>query len=263
MSEIKPWDFVYQFMKYCDVPDVMFEDYVVSCNYGTINPSSFGLWGLYDRTWYRIDEYYYDAQKEGLQRTDEEHYDELEKLCVGKNVSRVVVNLSASNFICEIQRHGKFDIEVVASVTEKPIYQRLMYEIGNTAYALLSKRIKICNSCEESMREFSLYHYCLNKEGRKIPVEKNNRAMDEIRYFVHTILNGRWLERTTNQVGEGGVVRKWTDYICSECNMPTFRPENFCPHCGKKMESNGYVDHLDDEYHSLTYCAPPWAYWNK
>lgn len=82
-----------------------------------------------------------------------------------------------------------------------------MYEIGNTAYALLSKRIKICNSCEESMREFSLYHYRLDKEGRKIPVEKNNRAMDEIRYFVHTILNGRWLERTTNQVGEGSVVR--------------------------------------------------------
>ena len=48
--------------------------YWISCDYGTVNPSSFGLWGHCDGTWYRLEEYYYDARAEGERRTDEEHY---------------------------------------------------------------------------------------------------------------------------------------------------------------------------------------------
>lgn len=56
---------VYPFMTdemYRDIPKVRFEDYAVSCDYGTVNPSSFGLWGLYEGVWYRIDEYYFDSK---------------------------------------------------------------------------------------------------------------------------------------------------------------------------------------------------------
>lgn len=40
---------VYPFMDdekmYCEVPNVGFDDFAVSCDYGTVNPASFGLWG--------------------------------------------------------------------------------------------------------------------------------------------------------------------------------------------------------------------------
>ena len=57
-----------------------FGRYAVSCDYGTVNPSSFGLWGQSGGVWYRIREYYYDSRREGRQRTDEEHYAALERL---------------------------------------------------------------------------------------------------------------------------------------------------------------------------------------
>ena len=54
--------------------------YFISCDYGTVNPSSFGLWGEYGGRWYRLSEYYFDSRREGEQRTDEEHYAALEQL---------------------------------------------------------------------------------------------------------------------------------------------------------------------------------------
>lgn len=69
---------VYPFMDdekmYCEVPNVGFDDFAVSCDYGTVNPASFGLWGEKNSVWYRIKEYYFDSRREGYQRTDEEHY---------------------------------------------------------------------------------------------------------------------------------------------------------------------------------------------
>lgn len=49
---------VYPFMDdekmYCEVPNVGFDDFAVSCDYGTVNPASFGLWGEKNSVWYRI-----------------------------------------------------------------------------------------------------------------------------------------------------------------------------------------------------------------
>lgn len=63
---------VYPFMSditaFCDEPKGGFDEYVVSCDYGTVNPASFGLWGRQSTVWYRIDEYYFDSRREGNQK---------------------------------------------------------------------------------------------------------------------------------------------------------------------------------------------------
>ncbi|MDF2631773.1 MAG: family phage terminase large subunit, partial [Caproiciproducens sp.] len=67
---------VYPFMTramLCDPPHDC-ESFAVSCDYGTVNPSSFGLWGKKNGVWYRLDEYYFDSRSTGTQCTDEEHY---------------------------------------------------------------------------------------------------------------------------------------------------------------------------------------------
>ena len=42
---------------------------VISCDYGTVNPMSMGLWGLWDGVWHRLRESWYDARAEGSRRT--------------------------------------------------------------------------------------------------------------------------------------------------------------------------------------------------
>lgn len=175
---------VYPFMTdemFCEVPWCEFEDYAVSVDYGTVNPASFGLWGLLGGVWYRIDEYYFDSRKEGFQRTDEEHYRELERLCEGKKISAVTVDPSAASFIEVIRRHGKFSVISARN--------NVLDGIRQCAAALKEKRIVICRNCADSVREFSLYRWNENSTN-DVPIKENDHAMDDIRYFVTTILNG-------------------------------------------------------------------------
>ena len=79
------------------VPDVHSGEFYLSCDYGTLNPTSVGLWHLSgDGYATRIREYYYDARKEGHSRTDEEHYAALEQLAgdIAPYVRYVIVDLS-------------------------------------------------------------------------------------------------------------------------------------------------------------------------
>ena len=42
-------------------------------------------------------------------------------------------------------------------------------------------------SCEDCLREFTLYCWS-ERTGEDIPVKENDHAMDDVRYFVSTIL---------------------------------------------------------------------------
>lgn len=164
---------------FIDVPDYIFERYSISCDYGTVNPSSFGLWGLYHGTWYRIKEYYYDSRKIGVQRTDEEHYQSLCELAEGIVVDSVVVDPSAASFITLIKKYGRFKV--------LPARNNVIDGIRQVSSALKKGEIKICNTCTDCIREFSLYRW-ENSASRDVPVKENDHAMDDIRYFVTTIL---------------------------------------------------------------------------
>lgn len=159
--------------------DVDCERYVISCDYGTVNPSSFGLWGLHRGVWYRLREYYYSSKKEGISRTDEEHYAALEQLAEGKKISRVIIDPSAASFIECIRRHGKFtavkaDNDVVSG-------------IRRVSTALKQNKLMFHESCRDIIREFSLYRWN-EKSGADVPIKENDHAMDDMRYFVSAML---------------------------------------------------------------------------
>ncbi|MDO4846299.1 MAG: PBSX family phage terminase large subunit, partial [Oscillospiraceae bacterium] len=60
--------------EYCrGVPERPWERVRISVDYGTVNPTSFGLWALKEGVWYRVKEYYYDSRREGRQKTDAEY----------------------------------------------------------------------------------------------------------------------------------------------------------------------------------------------
>lgn len=155
-----------------------YEKYVMSCDYGTINPTSIGLWGKAGGKWYRMREYYYDSRKEGRQRTDEEHYTELERLADGLHVSAVIVDPSAASFIEVIRRHDRYRVEKASN--------SVLDGIRNVATRLQSGDIFFCDCCTDCIREFGMYRWD-EKAQMDRPIKENDHSMDDVRYFVHRV----------------------------------------------------------------------------
>lgn len=162
-----------------DEPPAECERFYISCDYGTVNPTSMGLWGEYEGIWYRLAEYYYDARREQSMRTDEEHYQELCRLAGDRFVRAVIVDPSAASFIECIRRHGQFAV--------LPADNAVMDGIRRVSGALREGKLRFSRSCTDTLREFSLY--CFDSEAREErPRKEYDHAMDDIRYFVNTIL---------------------------------------------------------------------------
>lgn len=153
--------------------------YFISCDYGTVNPSSFGLWGEYGGRWYRLSEYYFDSRREGEQRTDEEHYAALEQLAGDLNIEAVIADPSAASFLECIRRHGRF--------RAVPAKNDVIDGIRRVSDALKERRILFSQSCTDCLREFSLYRWD-NTAARDAPRKEYDHAMDDVRYFVSTVL---------------------------------------------------------------------------
>lgn len=164
-------------MKREEMPKV-YDKYIVSADYGTVNPSSFGLWGRFNNKWYRIKEYYFDSKREGFQKTDEEHYKSLEALLGGIHPEFIICDPSAASFIETICRHGKYKVV--------PAKNDVLSGIRRVSDALLEQKILFCEDCRDIIREFTLYVWkdCASDS----PEKENDHAMDDMRYFVNTYL---------------------------------------------------------------------------
>lgn len=154
-------------------------EYYISCDYGTLNPFSAGLWCWDGETATRIREYYYSGRAENRNKTDEEYYTELEKLAGELPVISIIVDPSAASFIEVIKRHEKFKVRKAVN--------DVLPGIATTARYLRSGALKIHRSCEDAIREFGLYRWD-EKYTEDRPIKENDHAMDDTRYFAMTVL---------------------------------------------------------------------------
>ena len=150
--------------------------YIISCDYGTVNPASFGLWGESGGSWVRIREFYYDSRLAGVQKTDDEYADDLETLAGGLPVEAVIIDPSAASFIQCVRRRG--------SLRAMPARNAVSDGIRTVSAALKNRRILIHKSCADCIREFSLYSWAESGQGGDVPVKENDHAMDDLRYFA-------------------------------------------------------------------------------
>ena len=157
-----------------------FSRYVISCDYGTVNPTSMGLWGEHEGIWYRMREYYYAARREGMSKTDEEHYAGLEALAGDLPIDCVVVDPSAASFIACIAAHGKFRVCKAKN--------DVLSGIRQVSDMLVQEKLRFHVSCEDILREFT--QYCWNESsGGDVPRKEHDHAMDDMRYFVTTAMH--------------------------------------------------------------------------
>ena len=159
--------------------------YYVSCDYGTINPFTLGLWGHSSNGWFRIKEVYWSSRDEGKQLTDEEYYMKLKELIEDRCIEAIIIDPCAASFIQIIIRHGEYKVI-------KPNYDYL-YGINCVAKALQNKEFFISPNCENAISEFYNYRWNSNS-NRDTPIKENDHIMDDIRYFVTTIIykEERW-----------------------------------------------------------------------
>lgn len=153
--------------------------YYISCDYGTQNPMSFGLWGYYDK-WYKTKEYHYDGRKKAIQKTDQEYFEDLEEFAEGL-CKTIIVDPSASSFITLLKKKGWKVIKAKNDVQDG---------IRNMSTALNNELIVYNDCCKETFREFSSYVWDEKAvdRGEDKPKKENDHQMDSDRYFVNTIL---------------------------------------------------------------------------
>lgn len=160
--------------------DGEFSQYYLSCDYGTVNPFSLGLWGRAENGWYRIDEFYHSGRDRGIQLTDEEYYENLVKLADGRKIEAIIIDPSAASFIETVKRHGRYRVVRADNDVLKGIHY--------VCNALKNEEIFFYPRCEAAIREFSVYRW---DDGARqdAPKKENDHAMDDIRYFVSTVLH--------------------------------------------------------------------------
>ena len=155
------------------------DKWYISCDYGTVNPTSMGLWGRKNGTWYRVREFYFNSRQEMHQMTDAEYEKALEKLAGGREITAVIVDPSAASFIEVLRRKGwrvqKAHNDVISGI-------RL------TSDCLKTGKIVICEGCSDCIREMEEYVWDLSSGSTDKVKKEHDHAMDDMRYFVATVL---------------------------------------------------------------------------
>mgnify|MGYP002620322065 FL=1 len=160
-----------------------YTQYYVSMDYGTQNPTTFGLWGLFNGVWYKVKEYHYDGRAEARQKTDEEYYEDLVEFVGNLPIRSLIIDPSAASFITLVRKKGRFHVRKAKN--------DVLEGIRNVATALATGRIKYNDCCKETFREFASYVWdqkAQEKRGEDVPLKQNDHHMDGDRYFVNTVV---------------------------------------------------------------------------
>ena len=162
--------------------------YFISVDYGTANPFSAGLWCVSGGVAVRMREFYHSGRDFGVQLTDEQYYERLEKLAGDFPVEKVIVDPSAASLIATIRHHGRFRVRKARN--------EVMAGIRQVAELLRTGRLLISKDCRDTIREFGLYRWA-DSGSRDQPRKEQDHAMDDIRYFCATVL-ARLLPNTSD-----------------------------------------------------------------
>ena len=152
----------------------------ISVDYGTLNAFSAGLWCYDGHTAYRAAEWYYSGRDTKQQLTNTQYAAPFKKLAGNRKIESVIVDPSAASFIAELVHNGfhvrKGNNDVLEGI------RRVSTDLQNG-------KLLFSPSCKDCIREFSLYRWD-EKQQKDTPLKTNDHAMDDVRYFVNTILHG-------------------------------------------------------------------------
>ena len=157
-------------------------EYIVSIDYGTVNPFSAGLWAFDGKHSQREAELYYNSREVGKRVDDEAYYKMLKELIGDRKISCIIIDPSAASFIEVIKKYGEYTVRKADNDVLDGI--RVVTTMLNKG---LLKIYKDCTSC---INEFGLYCWDEEKNNDTV-IKENDHAMDDTRYYVYTFLRRR------------------------------------------------------------------------
>lgn len=142
--------------------------YFISIDYGTLNPTVFGLWRLHKGEAVMEKEFYHSGRETNRQKTDEEYYQELECFAEGHKIERVIIDPSAASFAECIRRHGKFAVWNANNA--------VLDGIRLTGALLKSGKLRFHESCTRTFSEFGLYSWDSDAPEDKV-IKENDHCL--------------------------------------------------------------------------------------
>lgn len=152
--------------------------YVISMDYGIQNPTAMLLWGFCDGVWYQISEFYHSGRETSQQKTDQDYYEDLERLAGDLPIDWLIIDPSATSFIALVKQKRRFKVRKAKN--------DVIDGIQKTASALQQGKVKVNDCCKNTIKEYGLYSWEPNATEDR-PIKDNDHAMDATRYFVNTM----------------------------------------------------------------------------
>lgn len=173
----------------------------MSIDYGTQNAFAALLWAKYGGVWFVVREYYYSGRDTGIQKTDNEYADDLDRFTEGigspQDKLHVVIDPSAASFIALLRKRGKYRVI--------PADNAVADGIRETASCMAQGKIKIDPSCKNLIRELQGYVWD-DSAGEDRPVKENDHACDALRYWCKTKQLAKVRRQIQRPIGYGGYV---------------------------------------------------------
>lgn len=154
--------------------------WLVGCDYGTSTVMSWGLYAkLPNGTILKVKEYYWDAIKEKVQKTDSEFANEFEQFVRGYKPWAVYCDPSAASWKVELARRG-FRVQNANN--------DVLSGIRVVAKNLNMKTFLIDKSCVNTQKEYASYVWDRQAQlnGVDRPVKAHDHTCDTDRYVVYT-----------------------------------------------------------------------------
>lgn len=173
------------------------DEYCLSLDYGTSNPFAALLWERRGETWYAPNELYYSGRDTGVQKTDGEYLEMLERFIepimeymwydqvdfwTGKPVREfrkipVIVDPSAASFIALLKQSKYF----------RPINanNEVINGIRDVSSCISRGKIKVHKRCKNWRKEAQSYVWDSGSVEDR-PIKEFDHLMDAMRYLVNT-----------------------------------------------------------------------------
>lgn len=165
-----------------DPDDFEYQEYNIAVDYGTQNPTVFGLWGkTTDGLHILIKEYYHSGRDTGIQKSDTQYADDLEDFIEGIPVKEIIIDPSAASFIKELRNRG---------LKVRKAKNDVLDGIRLVASLLTQRKIYIGKSNKMTVKEFTSYVWDekASEKGEDKPLKTNDHSMDQMRYYANTKL---------------------------------------------------------------------------
>lgn len=185
---------IYEFLKdkhvvsKSDLPATPPMKYHVAGDYGTKNPTVFGLIAQYPHPqatremrymYVLIDEYYYDGRKSNVLKTTSSYLKDFRDFISHKRIASITLDPSATPLIAEFEQAG---------LIVTPADNSVLDGINLVGQYLANGGLYILDECEKTIEEFSLYSWdeVAQTKGIDRPIKEHDHAMDMLRYFIKT-----------------------------------------------------------------------------